>query len=338
MRIAFILNPTAMCSGDSNGVKNQARTWKSCLEGEGHNVDEISVWDNYQWEKYDIIHIFGFGLWLPNLVQSLYKFNKNIVISPIIDSNRSYVSYKLASNFGSSVFRLYSPNYALKESLKHIKAVFVRSVYESKFISLSLNFDSNNIFKVPVGITLPSPEKKYKKKKFCFHVSSIYQKRKNVVRLINAAQKYHFDLVLAGAKGSEEQFKKIKDAINGSKYINVLGFIDKEELLSLYMKARVFALPSLYEGVGIVALDAAAYGCDIVITERGGPKEYYNNMAKTINPESVDEIGQSILEFLNGETFQPDLQKHVIENYSQEAITNQIINSYQKIMYSNTNL
>lgn len=46
------------------------------------------------------------------------------------------------------------------------------------------------------------------------------------------------------------------------------------------------------EGVGIVAVDAAIYGCEIVITNIGGPKEYYDNMAYTVNPYNIDDIGK----------------------------------------------
>ena len=93
---------------------------------------------------------------------------------------------------------------------------------------------------------------------------------------------------------------------------------DDEEMLRLYATAKCFALPSIFEGVGLVALDAAACGCDIVITKLGGPHEYYSDMASMVNPMSVDEIGTSIKEFLEGKTFQPELSKYVQENFSPE--------------------
>src|SRR5690606_27226277 len=108
-----------------------------------------------------------------------------------------------------------------------------------------------------------------------------------------------FRLVLAGSTGSEEEFRPIKEEIGDATNIEVLGFISEETKLDLYSKAKVFALPSLWEGVGIVALDAAVFGCKIVITKNGGPKEYYNGMAEVVDPLDIDSIGTSILKLLN---------------------------------------
>jgi hypothetical protein len=95
-------------------------------------------------------------------------------------------------------------------------------------------------------------------------------------------------------------------------------------MLDLYKRAKVFALPSIYEGVGIVALDAAVMGCDIVITRLGGPKEYYNNMAVEVDPYSIDEIGLAVSQLMQGQTFQPDLRKYILENYSLKNISEQL--------------
>lgn len=76
-------------------------------------------------------------------------------------------------------------------------------------------------------------------------------------------------------------------------------------------QSKSFALPSTNEGVGIVALEAAAMGCDIVITKLGGPKEYYSNMATVINPYNVDEIGKAICKALDTKSFQPNLAEYI---------------------------
>ena len=64
----------------------------------------------------------------------------------------------------------------------------------------------------------------------------------------------------------------LKQEIGDYSDIKILGFISEEKKMELYSKAKVFALPSICEGVGIVAVDAAYCGCDIVITNDGCPK------------------------------------------------------------------
>lgn len=336
MNIAYILGPHAILSGDSNGIKSQARAWESCLKTLGHNIEEVSPWGNYPWNKFDLIHIFGAGLWLPSLVKILSKKNPNIVLSPIIDSIKIPFAYKLSGYLGSEKLRLYSPTYALKKSLPYLKGIFMRSDFEASYFNYSMGPHLNKTFKVPISFGAPVLDNIYEKEMFCLHVSSIYQERKNVRRLIQASKKYNFQLILVGSKGSENDFLPIQKEVGNSENIKVLGFVPNERLAELYKRAKVFALPSIREGVGIVALDAAMYGCEIVITKFGGPKEYYDGMALEVDPYSVDEIGTAVLRLLSDEKkFQPALKKHIVKNYSIEMISDQLELAYRKILTPN---
>lgn len=334
MKIGFFLGQGAIVSGNSNGIKSQARIWGKGLEKRGHKVDELNVWGDYDWKTYDIIHVFGTGLWLPSFVKALSRKNKNIVVSPIIDSIQTPFKYRISTFFGYEKLRLYSPTFALKKALPYIKGVFVRSDYEALFFSKSMSLNEDKIFKVmlPYEAKIADTSFKLIKEDFCLHISSIYQDRKNVVRLIKACKKYNFNLVLAGSKGTEKEFFPLKRAIGDSENIKVLGFISEEEKIDLYKRAKVFALPSISEGVGIVALDAAVYGCDIVITNIGGPKEYYNNMAEVVNPFNVDDIGKSIKKLLEIKSYQPKLKEYIYTNYSISSISINLEKAYLEIL------
>ncbi|MBN2730382.1 MAG: glycosyltransferase [Bacteroidales bacterium] len=335
MKVAYILRPNILNSGDSNGIKSQARTWKAGLEKLGHTVDEVDIWKHYSWKEYDIIHFFGTGLWLIGLLNELKKKNANLVLSPIIDSVENPFMYKLSTFIGAAKMRLYSPTYAMKKSLPYFMGVFVRSANEAKYLSYSMNYPGEKIFNIPISFNAKiDKQDSTEKEDFCLHVSSIYQSRKNVIRLIQAAKKYKFKLVLAGSKGTEQDFLPIKREIGDAKNIEVLGFVSNEQLDDLYTKAKVFALPSIIEGVGIVALDAAIHGCAIVITNIGGPKEYFGNLAYQVNPYSVDEIGSSILKAMHEKSFQPDLSNHIAENYSLSKVIEQLEESYYQIISS----
>lgn len=51
------------------------------------------------------------------------------------------------------------------------------------------------------------------------------------------------------------------------------GFVDDDELTELLASASVFVLPSYYEGLPLVLVEAAASGCRLVATELAGVKE-----------------------------------------------------------------
>lgn len=334
MRIAYIISNECIISGNSNGIKMQALTWANELKSVGHEVSLINPWIHTEWSQFDLIHIFGNGLWLHDFVKRLYKKNPNIVLSPIIDSEKSKMLYKLASYLAIPRLRLFSTNYIIREINPFLKGYFVRSNYERDFITQSYNISLDKTFLVPLSGRFSAQEintSLIQREKFCLHISSIYQPRKNVLRLIKAAKKYNFELILAGNTGSEKEFKPLKNEIGNVSNIKVLGFISDEEMLKLYKTARVFALPSISEGVGLVGLDAAALGCDIVMTNIGAPKEYYNGMAYLVNPFSVDSIGHGISEAMES-TKQPDLSRYIVENYSIKSTIAQLINYYKGII------
>jgi glycosyltransferase involved in cell wall biosynthesis len=334
MKIAFIIYSGAVISGKSNGVRSQAITWKSILEKHKmHSVDLVDSWGVYDWSKYNAIHIFGYDLSLLGFVSSLYKYNENIFISPIIDSTQPYWKYKFASFNGVSKLRLVSVNYVLKKSMNYIKGVCVRSEHESGYFATSLNTPCDKVYNIPLsyGIELPEDinEIIINKHNFCLHVSSLYQERKNVKRLIEAAKKYNFKLKLVGNTGNAEQTKMVKSWVDKVPSVELLGFVSYAELIDLYKKAKVFALPSTCEGVGIVALDAAVYGNNIAITNIPGPQEYYPNIAtvKRINPFDIDEIGQSVVELLKTNNTKK-LYAHISLHNNEEKLCDELLKMY----------
>ena len=100
-------------------------------------------------------------------------------------------------------------------------------------------------------------------------------------------------------------------------------------LLELYKKAKVFALPSTCEGVGIVALDAAIYGCNILLTDIPGPKEYYPevNSFITVCPTNIDDIGNGVIKLLNTDN-NKSLYNLISDNFSSDRVSLCLINMY----------
>ena len=339
MKIAYIIYPEVIISNKSNGIRSQAISWANSLN-KYYNTEVVFVnnWDDYNWTEFDIIHLFGGGgTWVEIITSRLSKINNNIVFSPIIDpiptKNINIERFKvLLPQITHNILK--TQEGIIANQFKYIKKILVRSQYEANYINQVYGVPQNKMDYVPLSFT-PQYEletEKVTKEHFCFHISSLYQERKNVLRLVKAAKKYNFELYLAGNKGTEEQFQKLQKEIATSSNIHVLGYISEKEKISLYKKAKVFALPSLQEGVGIVAVDAALMGCEIVISNIGGPKEYYNKKACIVNPYNIDDIGKNIVSLMNNEVnFQPDLSKHIKDNYSPKRISELLLKTYQTI-------
>ena len=334
MKVAFVLYQNAVINGASNGVRSQALGWHRSLEKKGVECILINQWEHYDWSLFDAIHIFGYDINIFSFVTSIIQKNSNVFLSPIIDSQKPYWLYRLATLNGLEKLRIFSQNYALRKAAPLIKGFCVRTDHELRYIKDSFGVNPSRIHKVPLSYVLApatssSEPFTIQKKNFCLHVSSIYQNRKNVSRLVQAARKHQFDLVLAGSTGSKTDFLPIQREIGVAKNISVLGFVSKEELIKLYTEAKVFALPSTLEGVGIVALDAAMFGCNIAITSIEGPKEYFPQIAtvKHINPYDVDDIGTKINMLL--ETHGDErLSEYIQTNFGESSVTQALLKMY----------
>lgn len=324
MKIAFILSYGSFAP--TNGIVSQGLTWKKGLESLGHKVILINMWDKNDWKSFDAILFYGFSVYSCDFIETLYTVNKNIIIAPILDPDYSITALKIYSHWGSCKLRLTNPFYRLHTITDKIKTILVRSEFEKKYMVNGFGFPAEKCKIVRLSCGITSPDILPQKEPFCLHISLLCDKRKNVKRLIEAAKKYNFRLVLAGKLRNQEEQQLLHSWIGNADNIEYHGFISEEEKMDLYSRAKVFALPSTNEGVGIVALEAAAMGCDIVITKLGGPHEYYEDKAKIVDPYNVDEIGQAVKYFIDGNTFQPELSMFINREYSPHNISNKLFN------------
>lgn len=333
MRIAYIMYPGACYMGVGDGSKMQAEIWLKELELKGHQVDRINPWGHYDWKQYDIIHVFGFGLWNYDMIHWGSGINPNFVFSPIIDTNTPMWKYRLATHIGCSRLRLFSQNYALRQLKPDIKLFLARTEYEANYLRHGYGIENHKIAIVPLSYREDKYDASVQKEPFCLFAGTMTQPRKNVPNLIKAAKKYGFHLKLVGNKGNASSESRLRELIGDATNIEILGFVSDEELTMLYNRAKVFALPSLNEGVGLVALEAAIHGCNIVITNLGGPKEYYEKgTVQLVNPYDIDDIGKAILKSMEDYSSQPLLRETLIQHYNVSTCVDQLISIYQHIL------
>ena len=318
--------------GAGDGSKMQAEIWADELIRKGHQVDRISPWGHYDWKSYDVVHVFGFGLWNYDMIHWGSKMNPNFVFSPIIDTNTPMWQYRLVTHLGWDKLRLFSQNYALRKLKSDIKLFLARSEYEADYLLRGYGIEREKISIVPLSYREIRYDATIPKEPFCLFVGTMTQPRKNVPRLIEAARKYGFNLKLVGNKGNAQSEAHLRQLAGGSPNIEIVGFVSDDELFSLYNRAKVFALPSLNEGVGLVALEAAMHGCNIVITQLGGPKEYYaSDKVQLVDPKSVDSIGTAVMRAMTDNTSQPWLRNMLAEKNNVSACVDKLVETYQRI-------
>ena len=318
--------------GAGDGTKMQAEIWLQELERKGHSVDRISPWGHYDWKSYDIVHVFGFGLWNYDMIHWGSGVNPNFVFSPIIDTNQPMWKYWLATHAGLGKLRMYSQNYALRLLKKDIKMFFARSNYEADYLRMGYGVKDEQISIVPLSYRDDHYDPTVGKEPFCLFAGTMTQPRKNVPNLVRAAQKYGFPLKLVGNTGNAKSEATLRQLIGDCTNIEIVGFVSDEQLDALYNRAKVFALPSINEGVGLVALEAAIHGCNIVITRLGGPKEYYpEKRVQLVDPFSIDSIGKAVMAALADDASQPALREELKKRYNVSECVDQLLAAYHQV-------
>ncbi len=147
------------------------------------------------------------------------------------------------------------------------------------------------------------------------------EERKNIGNIIKAfeilKEKYNVPhkLVLAGKPGfGYQNVKSQMSKVKCAKDIIELGFVSEEEKWALLKKAEVFVFPTLYEGFGIPILEAQSVGCPVVASRNSSIPEVVGSSALLVDPQSPEEIAESIFELSSNKRLKDDIINRGLEN------------------------
>ena len=124
--------------------------------------------------------------------------------------------------------------------------------------------------------------------------------RKNLSRLLDALQRLQQEgddarLVVVGSRGwlYEGFFRHLEELQLGDSVL-LPGYIPDADLPAVYSAAKVFVLPSLYEGFGLSVLEAMACGTAVVCSHASSLPEVGGDAAHYFDPTDVEEMAQTI--------------------------------------------
>ncbi len=186
-------------------------------------------------------------------------------------------------------------------------------------------------------------EKYHLPEKFVLYVGDATW-NKNLPNLIRAIQKINLTLVMVGKATAEQDFDRtnpwnydlatIESLAKNDKRIIRLGFIPQEDLVVLYNLATVFAMPSIYEGFGLPALEAMTCGTPVVSTKGGSLAEVVNDAGLVVDPYDIDSIANGIGEVFFTKKLQEELSKKGLlqaKKFSWEKTIKQTIKVYEAV-------
>ncbi|MWV43689.1 glycosyltransferase [Paenibacillus sp. HJL G12] len=159
-----------------------------------------------------------------------------------------------------------------------------------------------------------------------------FEPRKNQLNLIKAFNGLPYKLVLAGTAHETQRkyFKAMKKAIQKDN-IEIVDELGHGELRKLYGRAKVHVLPSWYDTPGLVSLEAAVSGCNIVATTRGTTREYFGDDAFYCEPGDIESIRRAVTEAYQ-QPHNSRLQARISAEYTWEQTADRTVEGYARLL------
>jgi glycosyltransferase involved in cell wall biosynthesis len=116
--------------------------------------------------------------------------------------------------------------------------------------------------------------------------------RKNQLALLKAIQGTDYKLVLVGkVTPSNRQYgTDVLALAKSNPNVSYIEQLSNKDVYSLFKACKVSVLPSWFETPGLVSLEAAAMGCNIVVSPEGTTRDYFGDSAfycDVNNPNSI---------------------------------------------------
>lgn len=145
--------------------------------------------------------------------------------------------------------------------------------------------------KIPLGDIRPSMGKHREPTTTLLYVGKVC-KKKGVLSLIKAIEVLNDENIvldiIGGAGDKVEYDEMISESKKSKSKINFIGPMTQDKLAIEYNSHDIFVLPSFFEGLPLVPLEAMACGCKVVISDLPGVKNYYDANVKNASIKYVE--------------------------------------------------
>jgi glycosyltransferase involved in cell wall biosynthesis len=339
MRILYHAPDYVCLDGDAGGVYRELLTRKAMAESQGANAELFQMWNPEQLRSADVFHAFFPAAGSYPVCRAAVEAGCRLVVSPIYDYSFPHAMARGWVRFSQRVQPLLSHLGELGRVLAMANAVVVRSGVEMRAMERVFRVPSSRIRRVwnalpddvqgldadpDAGDDVPGLENGL------LFAGDAANPRKNVARLLRAAAPLGVTTVLCGPLKPGRITSELIQLARSYRHIHILGKVTRERLSALMRRAKVFALPSLYEGTGLAALEAGSLGCNVVVTTEGGARDYFEDMATYVNPRSVGSI-RSGIEAALAQSRGGRLATHLRDNFSPARLGSALMEVYRSI-------
>ncbi len=357
MNVAFISRATLYTS--PGGDTRQLELTAQYLRTLGVHIDVYLANDHIDYSKYDLLHFFNI-IRPANILAHIKKSNTPYVVSTIFveygirkqgvglalsilkklfgDDGMEYI--KAIGRAVKNGEKIVSKDYLLKghrQSIRYIasKAAMLLPNSESEYRRFTSRYNVSAPYRViPNGINTKYLDKQYPysaKYKDAVLCMARIEPHKNQLNLIKALNNTSYQLYIHGkpSLNSAAYYEQCK--AEAAPNVHIEEHLGDEELFTAYSNAKVHVLPSYFETTGLSSLEAAAMGCNIVVTDLGDTRDYYKDDAWYCNPDSPESIKKAIDAAFNA-PYSEDFRKRILNSYTWERAAEETLVAYRQVL------
>ena len=362
MRVVFIVrsNLYTVNGGDTIQVQETAEQLR-CI---GVSVDIKLTNETIDYTPYDLLHFFNI-IRPADILVHIKRSGKPFVVSTIYVDYSEYEK-NVRNGMAGALFKIFSP-----DSIEYLKVIARFFVNGEKINSPGYLFlgQRGSIEKIITksGMLLPNSNNEYKRLSKDYNISKAYKVIPNAIDPSlfngdpgNGSRKENLVICVGRIEGRKNQFNLIK-ALNDTKFQLVIigspspnhvsyyekckeiaaanvSFIEnlkQEKLIDYYKDAKVHVLPSWFETTGLSSLEAGSMGCNLVITDKGDTREYFEDFAFYCDPSSTESIFEAVSKAAGAN---PDkkLQEKIFSQYTWSNTARLTLQAYNEILQKKT--
>ncbi|XZF16652.1 glycosyltransferase family 4 protein [Chitinophagaceae bacterium MMS25-I14] len=357
MRVAFVSRATLYSS--PGGDTQQLLMTAQCLRDTGMvTVDVYTADNNIDYSKYNLLHFFNIirpadiihhvkESGLPYLVSTIFveygqvrekrKGLMELVRKILSPDMLEYVkvvarSLKNGEKIVSKDYLLMGHRRAVKWVAQHAAMLLPNS--ESEYARFCKAYGIVGPYRVvPNGVDTEQLNKDYPELpayKDAVLCMGRIESRKNQLNLIRALNNTEYRVFIHGKPSPNNiaYFNQCRQEAAAN--ITIGPHLEPAQLYAAYSAAKVHVLPSYFETTGLSSLEAAAMGCNIVVTDKGDTMDYFGDNAWYCDPDDPGSIKNAVDAAFNA-PYNEKFRQYILTHYTWEAAAKETLEAYKTV-------
>lgn len=198
---------------------------------------------------------------------------------------------------------------------KHLQSLTRKFLSES----WSKELQDKEVISISNGAVIPESEHQVRDKDLLF-VGRLVQEQKNIFVLVEILKQIpEIQMTIVGEGPDEQELKNKLELASLDNRVNFLGWLNKEELIKCYQTHKVLLIPSFYEGVSNVLLEAIVNKIFIVASAIPDNIEQLENYpkAKLVDEYLAEDYAETVASvFAHTDLLKQEIPDALLKNYS----------------------